>query len=86
MRSVDTSGYTKNAEYVAALIITDIYDLGCTRVVLVTTNTCSTMRKAWSIVEDEFPWMMIAPCQTHCPSLLLTDVSELPEAAQVVKE
>ena len=86
IRSVDTSGRTKNAEYIAALMIEDIYEIGCTRVILVTTDTCSTMRKAWEIVQDEFPWISIAPCQTHCPSLLLTDVGKFPEVAQTVKE
>jgi hypothetical protein len=86
IRSVDTSGQTKNAEYIAALMIEDIYSLGCTRVILVTSDTCSTMRKAWTIVQDEFPWISIGPCQTHCPSLLLTDVGKFPEAAQVVRE
>ena len=43
-------GQTKNAEYIAALMIEDIYSLGCTRVILVTSDTCSTMRKAWTIV------------------------------------
>jgi hypothetical protein len=31
-RSVDTSGKTKNAEYCAALMIEDIYAIGCTKV------------------------------------------------------
>ena len=86
IRSVDTSGQTKNAEYIAALMIEDIYSLGCTRVILVTTDTCSTMRKAWSLVQDEFPWISIGPCQTHCPSLLLTDVGKFPEVTQLVRE
>lgn len=85
-RSVDTSGFTKSAEYCAALMIVDIYDIGCTKVILVLTDTCSTMRKAWSIVEDEFPWISCAPCQTHCPSLLLTDIAKLPEPTAVIKE
>ena len=70
-RSVDTSGATKNAEYCASLMITDIYDIGCFKVVMLVTDTCAVMRKCWDIVQDEFPWILVAPCQTHCPSLLL---------------
>ena len=47
MRSVDTSGHTKNAEYCASLMIVDIYDIGCTKVTIVLTDTCATMRKCW---------------------------------------
>lgn len=57
-RSVDTSGFEKGAEYLASLMIADIYEYGCTNVIMVTTDTCSTMKKArWQIVEDEFPWI-----------------------------
>lgn len=38
IRSVDTSGKTKNAEYIAALMIEDIYKLGCDNVVVVISN------------------------------------------------
>ena len=85
-RSVDTSGKTKSSEYCAALMIVDIYDIGCTKVILVLTDTCAAMQKAWRLVMDEFPWVSCAPCQTHCPSLLLTDVAKLPEPAAVIKE
>jgi hypothetical protein len=85
-RSVDTSGHTKNAEYCAALMIADIYSIGCTKVVHVCTDTCAVMRKCWKIVEDEFPWISCSPCQTHCPSLLQGDICKLPVPAQVIKE
>ena len=85
-RSVDTSGYSKTAEYCASLMIADIYDIGCTKVVLITTDTCAVMRKCWAIVQDEFPWISIAPCQTHCPSLLVGDIAKLPAPAQTIKD
>ena len=85
-RSVDTSGHNKNAEYCAMLIIADIYDIGPTKVVMFVTDTCAVMRKCWRIVQDEFPWISAAPCQTHCPSLLLNDVARLPVPAQTIKD
>ena len=85
-RSVDTSGKAKNAEYCASLMIVDIYDIGCTKVVMLVTDTCAVMRKCWKIVEDEFPWISCAPCQTHCPSLLLTDICKLPSPTQTIKD
>ena len=85
-RSVDTSGYSKNAEYCASLMIVDIYSIGCTKVVMLVTDTCAVMRKCWAIVQDEFPWISCAPCQTHCPSLLIGDIAKLPTPARTIKE
>jgi hypothetical protein len=70
-RSVDTSGKTKSAEYCALLMIIDIYNFGPTDVVLVITDTCNTMAKAWAIVQDEFPWISVLPCQPHVVALLM---------------
>ena len=67
-------------------MIEDIYEVGCTTFVVVLTDTCGTMKKAWRIVEDEFPWIMAVPCQTHCPSLLVGDIAKLPEPAQTIKD
>ena len=86
LRSVDTSGKIKNAEYVASLIIVDIYTLGCTKVVLEVTDTCAVMKKAWGFAEDEFPWLSSAPCTTHCGSLLTHDAGKLPEVVALMKD
>lgn len=86
LRSVDTSGQIKDAEYIAALMIEDIYNIGCTKVVVVVTDTCATMQKAWSIIMDEFPWISCLPCVPHVTSLLMKDVSKAPEVAQLIKD
>ena len=40
------------------------------------TDTCTTMKKCWSIVMDEFPWLMVLPCQAHVLSLLMKDIGK----------
>ena len=60
-RSVDTSGKTKDGAYTASLMVADIYDFGPTKVVLIVTDTCNTMKKCWEIVQDEFPWISVLP-------------------------
>lgn len=75
-RSVDTSGKVKSAEYCAMLMIQDIYAYGPENVVLVVTDTCATMVKAWALVEDEFPWISVMCCQPHVISLLLKDIGK----------
>ena len=81
-RSVDTSGAVKCAEYTAMLMIEDIYKYGPTKVVLVCTDTCAVMQKAWDIVSYEFPWVSCLPCQPHVISLLLKDIGKTPEVRQ----
>lgn len=83
--SVDTSGHEKTAEYCAALMIEDVYNFRCTKVVLIVTDTCNTMKKCWSIVLDEFPWLSVLPCQAHVVSLLLKDIGNLPKVQPLVK-
>lgn len=75
-RSVDTSGKEKNSEYCASLMIADIYEFGPLKVILVVTDTCTTMKKCWKIVMDEFPWIMVLPCQAHVISLLMKDIGK----------
>ena len=83
-RSVDTSGAVKDAEYTAMLMIEDIYKYGPSKVVLVCTDTCAVMQKAWDIVGHEFPWISCLPCQPHVISLLLKDIGKTPEVRQPV--
>lgn len=83
---MDTSGQTKSAEYIAALMIKDIYDIGCLDVVLVVTDTCATMKKAWSYVLDEFPWVSAIPCVPHVISLLMKDIGQIPEVDTLIKQ
>lgn len=42
LRSVDTTGKTKDAKYLAALMIEDIYAIGATNVIAVCTDTCNS--------------------------------------------
>ena len=53
---------------------------------MVITDTCATMRKAWSIVEDEFPWICSVPCMPHVVSLLLKDIAKIPDVAKVIAD
>ena len=85
-RSVDTSGRTKSAEYCAMLMIQDIYSFGPEHVVLMITDTCATMAKAWALVEDEFPWVSVMCCQPHVISLLLKDIGKTAEVTTTVNE
>ena len=65
--------------YIATLMIADIYAYGPTKVVLVITDTCPTMKRACEIVMTEFPRISCLPCQPHVVSLLLKDTGKTAE-------
>ena len=68
------------------LMIQDIYAYGPQHVVLVITDTCATMAKAWAIVEDEFPWVSILCCQPHVVSLLMKDIAKQKEVMETINQ
>jgi hypothetical protein len=49
-------------------MIEDIYAIGCTKVVMIVTDTCAVMKKCWAIVKDEFPWISrgMSGSRRHC--------------------
>ena len=44
------------------------------------------MRKCWELVQQEFPWISVLPCQPHVASLLLKDVGKIAEVDALIKE
>lgn len=87
MRSVDTSGKTKHAEYIAALMMEDIYNIGCTNVVAVVTDTCATTCQKRGICHGRvLPWISAIPCVPHVISLLMKDIGHVKEVEQLIQE
>lgn len=81
-QSVDTSSNSKDAEFLASLMLEDIYNL---KIVMLITDTCSTMKKTSKIVQDEFIRILFLPRQPHVASLLPKGVREIKGVAQLVK-
>eukprot|EP00965_Chrysotila_dentata_P236241 6201208-Pleurochrysis_carterae.AAC.2 len=50
------SGDHEDAELVADIIMAGMKSAGALNVVQVFTNTCSVMRAAWRLVEEQYPW------------------------------
>lgn len=67
-------------------MIADIYNIGCSDVIIVVTDTCAQMKKAWGYVMDEFPWISAIPCIPHVTSLLLKDIAKIPAVAEVLQD
>jgi hypothetical protein len=53
-------------------------------VIQVVTDTCNTMRAAWTIVTSARRWVTATCCAPHVLNLLLKDVAAIPEVASVM--
>ncbi|KAL1528254.1 hypothetical protein AB1Y20_009612 [Prymnesium parvum] len=78
------AGQREDAVAVARLIEDEIERVGPLSVVQVVTDTCSTMKAAWKIIERHYPWITCTCCAPHVLSLLLKDISKIPAVASVL--
>lgn len=80
-----TADMHENADSVANFIIEAIDRLSPPACVMhVVTDTCSTMKAAWRVVEKKRPWVTTTCCAPHVLSLLLKDIASIPEVATVM--
>ena len=71
--SVDTSGATKDATYLADVLIKFIEQVGLENVVQVTTDNASVNLRAWELVSEKYPHIFFQGCIVHALNLLLKD-------------
>lgn len=74
----------EDAKAVADLICEEIQRVGALKVVQVVTDTCSTMKAAWKLIEKKYAWVTCTCCAPHVLSLLLEDIGKLPEVSKVL--
>ena len=73
---------SQSAAYIASALTAEIETNGLQdRVVAVMTDTCSTMKAAWGIIETKFPRILGLGCFLHRFDLYLKDVAKLPTVA-----
>jgi hypothetical protein len=88
--AIDTSGHMKDAIYIADVIKRYLIEVGPENVVQVCTDNASVMRKAVSIVQQQWPHLYFQGCMAHALNLLLQDwglsqwVSSVVEDAQKI--
>lgn len=75
-----SSSIAEDAPQVAKTISTGILQVGPINCVQVVTDTCTTMKAAWRIVEKQFPWVTCSSCMPHVLNLLLKDISKTVDA------
>jgi hypothetical protein len=85
LEAIDTSGHMKDAVYIANVIKRYLIEVGPENVVQVCTDNASVMRKAVSIVQQQWPHLYFQECMAHVLNLLLQDWG-LPQWASFVVE
>lgn len=73
----------EDAPFIAEVFSAVIDTTGPLAIVQVCTDTCSTMKAAWRILERKYPWISATPCGIHVLSLELKDLCKLPAIAEV---
>lgn len=79
-----TSRDEENAELVAELMRQCMERIGRLAFIQVVTDTCSTMKAAWRLLEKEFPWITSTCCGPHTLSLELKDMAKIPGVAAII--
>jgi hypothetical protein len=82
-----TADSSENARAVCDTIISGLLRVGMLNVVLILTDTCSTMKAAWVLIEAKVPWITCGPCLPHVLNLLLKDLAKaIPEMQATIDD
>jgi hypothetical protein len=84
--AIDTSGHTKDAVYIVDVMKRFMVEVAHQNVVQICTENASVMRKAVSIVQEEWPHIYFQGCMAHAVNLLLQDWGLLHWACSVVED
>eukprot|EP00967_Tisochrysis_lutea_P154693 scaffold307790_cov28-Tisochrysis_lutea.AAC.1 len=80
------SSDSENSEFIVEMMRQRIEKHGRLNFVQVVTDTCSTMKAAWRILEKHYKWLTATCCGTHVLSLELKDFAKVPEVANVISK
>ncbi len=86
LESVDTSGDTKDADFIAQVVGKAIEDVGAEIVVQVCMDGAAVCKAAGRKLEAHFPHITFTPCTLHCLDLLLEDMGKLDWVSSVIAE
>ncbi len=86
LESVDTSGDTKDADFIAQVVGKAIEDVGVEIVVHVCMDSAAVCKAAGCKLEAHFPHITFTPCTLHCLNLLLEDMGKLDWVSSVIAE
>ena len=84
--AIDTSGQTKDSNFIARELTRNIEAVGVQNIVQVVTDSAANCVAARKKISEAFPSVVCSPCVAHCLDLLLEDVGKLPWAASIIAD
>ncbi len=79
--AIDTSGHTKDGQYIATIINRLIDDIGAESVVAVCTDSASNYKSAGALITAQYPTIQWIACGAHICDLFLKNMGSMPWAA-----
>ena len=79
LKSVNTNGIRKDAEYVASVFLDAMEEVGAQHVVQIVTDNAANYKAAGEIIESKHPHIFWTPCVVHGINLALKSICELAE-------
>lgn len=73
LHSIDTSGMTKDAQYIAEAVLSGIDKVGNENVLQVITDNAANCKGGWPIIKAKYKHIICSPCAAHTLDLLLED-------------
>jgi len=86
LESVDTSGDTKDADFIAQVVGKAIEDVGAKIVVQVCMDSAAVCKATGCKLEARYPHITFTPCTPHCLDMLLEDMGKLDWVSSVIAE
>lgn len=86
LRSFDTTGHSKKAEYLADLMEHAVKEVGPDLVVQVVTDNATSCVAAGRILVSKYPGIIFSTCAAHTLDLLLEDIAKIQTVADLVKQ
>ncbi len=86
LENVNTSGDTKDADFIAQVVGKAIEDVGAEIVVQVCMDSAAVCKAVGCKLEARFPHITFTPCTPHCLDLLLEDMGKLDWVSFVIAE
>lgn len=91
-KAINTSGKPQTSETISEDIINVLKEIGVEKFCAVITDNAAVMRKAWKLIETQYPHISANGCSAHVMNLLIKDIMEIPahknvlsNAAKIIK-
>lgn len=78
LKSVDVSGFVKDAQTLCNLFMEMVDFAGVDNVVHMVTDNAANYKAAGNLLNDRYPSIYWSPCAAHCLNLILKDIGKRP--------